>query len=93
MPSRYQKIVLALAGIVVGVAIYTVPDMLLNLGEEVSAAFKSLCALLLLIAGIIAARIHHSAATAFTLPAVIVLIGLLAFGGIIRFQELGAFLL
>jgi len=90
MHTTFQRALLILAGILFGIVLYVLPDMLANPGETVSFKVKALSAIILLVLSIVARRKKDPVITHFTLASGIVLVALLGVGGIIRSNELGS---
>jgi hypothetical protein len=89
METPIKGTVVIAAGIVLACALFLVPDMIANLGEQVSFIFKSVCALALLIVSVAARHSKHLPLSVFCTAACIALALLLAFSGFIRLSELG----
>jgi len=87
MNITLQRAILILAGIVVGIALYVVPDMIANPGESLSEKVKMLWAIVLFFLSIVAWRKKDTVIANFTLSAAIVLTLLLGVGGILRSNE------
>lgn len=90
MNTTLQRVILILAGIVVGIVLYVVPDMIANPGESLSEKVKMLWAIVLFFLSIVAWRTKDTVIANFTLSAAIVLTLLLGMGGIIRSNELAS---
>jgi len=75
-----QRIALVFAGIVFAVALYIIPDLLVNLGETLSFSLKIIWTIALVIVSIAVKRMMESAIATFTTTASLMLALLLAFG-------------